>query len=263
MIAQAAGGSLSITGEMGGRPLKAGLTVGDTGAGIHCAMGILAALYQRQMTGHGQRIEVAMQEAITNFARMSYARQLMANEPCPRTGNQSILGATSPSEAYPCKGGGENDYCYVYTSRAGNVHWHRLLKAIGREDLIESKDFDSPEKRWVRKDEVDAMISEWTLQRDKHEVMKFLGEAGVPAGAVLSTEELMNDAHLRERGVFSTFAHPVRGDVTVPGWPVHMSHSRVTVESPPLLGQHNNDIYCRLLNLKPHELEELKRKKSI
>lgn len=259
MIAQAAGGSLAITGEADGRPLKAGLTIGDSGAGIHCAMGIVAALYQRHATGRGQRIEVAMQEAMTNFARMSYARQLMDGEPCPRTGNQSILGATAPSEAYPCKGGGPNDYCYVYTSRAGNAHWHRLLHVIGREDLRDAPEYASPEARWAHREQVDALISAWTRERDKHEVMRTLGDACVPAGAVLTSAELMHDAHLRARGVFAEVEHPVRGKVLLPGWPVHMSDSRVPMQAPPVLGQHTDAVYRELLGLDAERLAALRR----
>src|SRR5439155_17556599 len=113
MIAQAVGGALSTTGEPDGRPLKPGPTIGDTGTGLHTAIGILAALYQRQFTGRGQRIEVAMQEAVINFCRIAYASQLQWNRPAPRIGNRSVLGTNAPSEAYPCKGGGPNDYCYV------------------------------------------------------------------------------------------------------------------------------------------------------
>jgi len=263
MIAQAAGGSLAITGEPDGRPLKAGLTIGDTGAGVHCAMGILAALYQRRDTGRGQRVEVAMQEAITNFARMSYARQLMNRAPCPRTGNQSILGATSPSEAYACNGGGPNDYCYIYTSRAGNEHWHRLLRVIGREDLLQAPEFDSPEARFKHRDRVDSIITAWTLQHSKHEVMRRMADAGVPAGAVLSSEELMNDPHLRERGIFATVQHPQRGPTVLPGWPVHMTDTKVGVASPPLLGQHNADVYGGLLGLSAERIDALRRERVI
>lgn len=257
MIAQAAGGSLAITGEEGGKPVKAGLTIGDSGAGIHCALAITAALMQRHETGRGQRIEVAMQEALINFARMSYARQLMDKTPCPRTGNQSILGATSPSEAYPCAGGGANDYCYVYTSRSGNVHWERLLRTIGREDLLGDSRFSSPEQRYAHRAVVDEIITEWTSKRNKHDVMKTLGDAGVPAGAVMTTEELMNDEHLRERDVFVTVKHPVRGDVTLPGWPVRMSDSHVPVTASPVLGEHNDYVFKGLLSLSEEQIDQL------
>lgn len=258
MIAQATGGALSITGEVDGRPLKSGLTIGDTGAGIHCLVGILAALYQRNTTGRGQRVEVAMQEAMTNFARISYARHLMTNETCPRTGNQSALGATSPSEAYPCKGGGPNDYCYIYTSRAGSAQWQQLLELIGREDLLSDERFDTPEKRYAHRAAVDEIVTAWTLQRDKFEVMTVLGSAGVPTGAVLGTDELLNDPHLRDRGVFVTIDHPVRGPVTLPGWPVHMSASKVPVIAPPLLGQHNSAIYGELLGMNASQIAAMR-----
>ena len=101
MIAQSVGGALSTTGETDGRPLKPGPTIGDTGTGLHTAIGILAALYQRQSTGRGQRIEVAMQEAVINFCRIAYASQLASNKPAPRVGNRGVLGTNAPSEAYP------------------------------------------------------------------------------------------------------------------------------------------------------------------
>ena len=148
MIAQAAGGAMSITGEPDGRPLKPGPTIGDTGTGLHGAIGILAALYQRQFTGEGQRIELAMQEAVINFGRIAYAAQCSVGKAAPRIGNQSVLGTNAPSETYPCKGGGPNDYCYIYTSRANPQHWERLLKVIGREDLIDDPRFDSPQERF-------------------------------------------------------------------------------------------------------------------
>jgi formyl-CoA transferase len=258
MIAQAAGGALAITGEEDGRPVKTGLTIGDSGAGIHCALGIIAALYQRRSTGRGQRVEIAMQEAIINFSRMAYARQLMDNKPCPRTGNQSILGATAPSEAYPCKGGGPNDYCYVYTSRAGNAHWQRLLQVIDRGELADEPKFASPEARWKHREELDEIISSWTRNYDKREVMERMGRAGVPAGAVMDSADLMNDPHLRERGAFVTVDHPVRGAVTLPGWPVHMSDSRVPAEAPPTLGQHTEEVYEGLLGLDRERIAALR-----
>src|SRR4051812_20185317 len=135
MIAQATGGAMSVTGEADGVPLRSGATVGDSGSGFHCAIGILAALLQRHTTGRGQRIEVVMQEVVTNFCRISYAAEALGGKPALRNGNQSVLGSTSPSEAYPCKGGGPNDYCFIYSSRATNRHFQRLLDFMGRPEL--------------------------------------------------------------------------------------------------------------------------------
>src|SRR5207302_10079786 len=225
MIAQAVGGAMSTTGEAGGRPLKPGPTIGDTGTGLHTAIGILAALYQRQFTGRGQRIEVAMQEAVINFGRIAYSSQLMWDKPAPRVGNRSMVGTNAPSEAYPCKGGGPNDYCYIYTTRAGNHHWERLLHVIGRDDLIADPRFSDNRDRWAHRDEVDEILKPWVAERTKLEVMETLGSAGIPAGAVFDTDELMNDSFLRERGLFFNVDHPVRGKVSMNGWQVKMTET--------------------------------------
>jgi formyl-CoA transferase len=263
MIAQSVGGSLSTTGEKGGRPLKPGPTIGDTGTGLHTAIGILAALYQRQFTGKGQRIEVAMQEAVINFGRIAYGALGLWNRVPDRNGNQSVLGTSAPSEVFPCKGGGQNDYCYIYCTRAGSHHWERLLNAIGREDLLDDPRFKTPRDRWEHRDEVDAVIAEWTRTRDKREVMETLGHAGVPAGAVFDIMELRDDPFLRERGMFVTVDHPVRGEFTMPGWPVKMSDSHVPVVTSPLLGQHNEEVFGELLGLAPDQVAELREEKVI
>jgi formyl-CoA transferase len=263
MIAQAAGGAMSTTGEANGRPLKPGPTIGDTGTGLHAAIGILAALYQRQATGQGQRIEVAMQEAVINFCRIAYSSQLMWDKPAPRVGNRGVLGTNAPSEAYACKGGGANDYCYIYTTRASNHHWERLLRVIGREDLIDDARFRDNTDRWEHRDEVDQILSPWVAQRNKRDVMETLGRAGIPAGAVYDTDELINDPFLQERGMFPTISHPVRGELKMPGWPVKMSDSCVPVAAAPLLGQDNAHVYGQLLGYTPGQLDALKAEEVI
>ncbi|HLZ30040.1 MAG TPA: CoA transferase [Chloroflexota bacterium] len=263
MIAQSVGGALSTTGEPNGRPLKPGPTIGDTGTGLHTAIGILAALYQRQTTGRGQRIEVAMQEAVINFCRIAYASQLASNKAAPRVGNRGVLGTNAPSEAYACKGGGPNDYCYVYTTRASNSHWEKLLRVIGREDLLSDPRFATNRERSANNDAVDEALNPWIAQRTKREVMETLGQAGIPAGAVFDTNELINDAFLRERGAFGTVDHPVRGQVTIPGWPVKMTDSTVALKPAPLLGQDNPEVYGELLGRTPEQLNALRAEEVI
>ncbi len=263
MIAQSVGGSLSITGTDQTEPLKPGPTIGDTGTGLHCAIGILAALHQRERTGCGQKVFLAMQDAVINFCRISFARQHATGKAAMRFGNRSALGTTAPSGTYPCKGGGLNDYVFIYTSRAGNRHWHPLLKAIGREDLIDDPRFDSPQKRWQHHEEVDALLLEFTMSRNKVEVMETLGNAGVPCGAVLDTMEITNDPYLQKREMIVTVQHPKRGAFTLPGWPVKMSESYVPVKPSPLLGEHNEEVYAQWLNLTPEELGELKAEEVI
>jgi formyl-CoA transferase len=263
MIAQSVGGALSTTGDPDQRPIKPGPTIGDTGTGLHCAIGILAALYQRQLTGRGQRIELAMQEAVINFSRIAYASQALWGRAAPRVGNRSVLGTSAPSDVYPCKGGGPNDYCYIYTSRAGNHQWQRLLGAIGREDLLEDPRFATPQDRVRHEREIDELLLPWTRERSKVEVMETLGRAGVPVGAVFDTDELLHDPFLRERGAFATVEHPVRGEFTMPAWPVKMSDSEVRVTTSPLLGQHTEEIYGDWLGCTPEQLAELREEKVI
>jgi formyl-CoA transferase len=257
-IAQAAGGAVSVTGEKDGRPIKPGPNIADTGSGLHCVIGILAALYQRRDTGVGQRVEVSMQDAVINFSRIAFAAQALFNKPAARSGNQSIIAGTAPSEVYPCKGGGPNDYCYVYTTRAGNVHWEKILAVIGREDLKDDPRFADPQQRARNHQEVDELLSEWTRTRDKREVMEIFGRAGVPASAVFDTSELSSDPVLRERGTFVEFNHPVLGPVTIPGFMVKLSASRVPVRPAPLLGADNDDVYGRLLGVPANEIQNLR-----
>ena len=174
-----------------------------------------------------------------------------------------MLGTNAPSEAYPCKGGGPNDYCYIYTTRAGNHQWQRLLQVIGREDLLEDPRFVTNKDRFANRDELDEVLTPWIAERTKVEVMETLGQAGVPAGAVFDTSELINDPFLRKRGMFATVQHPVRGEVTMPGWPVKMSESQVPVASAPLLGQHNADVYGELLGCTSEQLEALRAEQVI
>jgi formyl-CoA transferase len=258
MIAQAAGGAFSLTGEPDGPPLKPGPNVGDTGTGLHAAIGILAALYQRKRTGRGQRIEVSMQEAVINYTRVAYMGQAVTGRPPERRGSGVLRGVAAPSGVFRCRGDGPNDYCYIHASRGGGGgHFHRLLCAIGREDLMSDARFASGESRTRHAAELHAIIEEWTSQRPKREVMDILGGAGVPTGAVFDTVELQNDPFLRTRGTFTTVHHPVRGEFVMPGWPVKMSDSVVAVQSAPLLGQDNAAVYGELLGCSQKQLDEL------
>lgn len=263
-IAQAVGGAFAATGYRGGPPLRPGTHAGDTGAGLHCAIGILAALLQRQLTGRGQRVFVSMQDAVINFNRINFAAQLMRGpqRAFERTGNQSPLGATAPSELYGCKPGGPDDYVFIYTSRGSERQWRRLLQAIGREDLADDPRFASPQARIEHVEEVDALLASWCRERTKTEVMETLQRARVPAGAVLGIQELMDDPHLRAHGMFATIEHPGRGPVTIPGFPVKMSDSQVPVRSSPLLGEHTPEVLAEWLGLDAPELEDMRSERA-
>lgn len=258
MIAQATGGIMSITGEPDGRPIKPGPTMGDAGAGLHLLSGIIAALYQRERTGRGQLVTIAMQDAMVNFCRVAFAAQARDGKAVRRAGNQMVLGTTAPSEAYICKGGGLNDYCYVYSTRANNAQWQALLSVIGRTDLLDDPRFSSPQARADNCVAVNRLVADWIKDYDKHEAMQLLAQAGVPAGAVLDTLELSQDQSMHDRGVFVTVDHEQRGAFTMPGWPVLMSESPNLSAAAPVLGAQTEQIYKELLNLDSDQIAGLK-----
>jgi formyl-CoA transferase len=266
-IAQSAGGAVAFTGEPDGPPIKPGPTFADTGSGLHLAIGILGALYQREFTGKGQNIRVAMQEAVMNFSRITFARHQLTGKAVARVGNGSPSSTAAPSGLYACKGGGPNDYCFIYTARdehTGNRQWRALLKTIGRSDLSDDARYANPEARFKRKEEVDEIIRPWMRSEDKRTAMEMLNGAGVPAGAVFDTADLMNDPSFRATGMLTEIVHPTRGPVVLPGWPVKMSGSPTpAITCPPTLGQHTDIVLHDLLGMDEAEIGELRSSQAI
>jgi formyl-CoA transferase len=254
MIAQAAGGAMSLTGFPGSPPLKPGPTIGDTGTGIHAACGVLAAYIQRQRTGKGQKVEVAMQEAVFNFVRVPMMETHITHQPAPRRGNR--IGGGAVGDIFKCAPGGPNDYVYMLCTTP--EMWRAMCETIGHPEVLEDPRFKDRKEREKYIEELARIIEEWTGRHSKHEVMKFMGEAGVPCGAVLDSVELLNDPHMKERGMVVTVDHPVRGKFTMPGCPVRLEDSPAEVTNAPLLGQHNLEVYGEMLGLNGAALEELK-----
>jgi formyl-CoA transferase len=254
MIAQATGGAMSITGTADTEPLRPGPTIGDTGTGIHCAVGILTALLQREKTGRGQRLEVAMQDAVVNLSRVGMMGHYLGDVPAQRRGNR--ITAMAPTDLYPCAPGGPNDYAYMITTT--QEMWENLVTAIGRPDLIKDQRFADQRTRNKHFDELAEIITAWTRQRTKFEVMRTLGEVGVPCGAVLDSGDVLANEHLKARGMITTIEHPTRGTFTMPGCAVQLSDSPVEVRPAPLLGQHNSEVLGQLLGLTNADLAGLK-----
>ncbi|MEU4510161.1 formyl-CoA transferase [Nonomuraea wenchangensis] len=265
VIAQAMGGSMSTTGFEDGPPLATGAQIGDSGTGIHAVSGILAALYQRERTGRGQRVQVAMQHAVLNLCRVKLRdQQRLAHGPLreypnrtfgdevPRSGNAS--GGGQPGWAVRCAPGGPNDYIYVIVQPVG---WQPLAGIIGRPELADDPEWATPEARLSKLDKMFQLIEEWTIRHDKWTVLDRLNAANIPCGPILSTRELAEDESLREEGIVVTVPHPERGDFVTVGSPLQLSDSPVEVRTPPLLGEHNEEIYGRL-GVGTEELAELK-----
>lgn len=236
-MVQAVSGASSLTGEPDGVPMKPGPDVGDTGTGMVAALGILAALYQRRSTGAGQLLELAMADQVATFLRIHYGWPIERHMDTPRFGNgPPFLTTTAPSDLYPCKPFGRNDYVQIHCGN--DRQWLRLLDVIGRPDLKSDTRFATMASRGEHKAEIDTIVTAWTAERDKLHAMVALGSAGVPAGAVRTTTEVLNDPDLRERRIFVPVEHPVHGEVPIPAWPMRMSGSRITVTAPPRPGQH-------------------------
>jgi len=252
-IAQAMGGAMSVTGFPENPPTYVFPAIGDSGTGMHMAIGILAAIQQRHTTGKGQHVEVAMQDAVVNLIRVSLRDHQRNGKPMPRSGNQ--LGRTVPGTTYPCAPGGPNDYVYIF---AQPQMWKPCLGVMGRPELADDPRFATPEARWENRDAMNAIVTEWTMQRTKHDVMKLMGDAGVPCGATLDTGEVLTDPHLREREMIVDVDYPTRGIYQTVGSPIKLSDSPVTVQRPPLLGEHSEQVLGELCGMDADEVKRLR-----
>ena len=170
---------------------------------------------------------------------------------------------TSPGGLYPCKPGGADDYCYIFASRGNEEHWRRLATVIGREDLFDDPRLQNGDDRYKHKEVVNEAITQWTMQHAKEDVMTIIAEARVPCGAVFNTKELLNDADFLDRGMMLKIDHPERGEVTVPGWPLNMSDTKVPIKSAPLHGSGNESIYGDWLGCTPQEVADMRAKAVI
>ncbi|TCC50703.1 formyl-CoA transferase [Kribbella capetownensis] len=265
VVAQAMGGAMSTTGFEDGPPTATGAQIGDSGTGIHLVAGILAALLQRTNTGKGQRVSVAMQEAVLNLTRVKLRdQQRLTHGPLPeypndnfedevpRSGNAS--GGGQPGWALRCAPGGPNDYIYVIVQPPG---WAPIANLIGKPELADDPDWATPAARLDKLDKMFALIEQWTEQHTKFEVMDKLNALNVPCGPIMSTRELIEDETLAELGAVVEVKHPQRGSFKTVGCPLKLSDSPVQVEASPGLGEHNSVVYGSL-GIDTAELEELK-----
>ena len=251
-IAQAMGGAMSVTGFPDGPPTYVWPSIGDSGTGMHLAIGILAALQQRHEDGLGQHVEVSMQDAVVNLCRVSLRDHQRAGHAMPRQGNQ--LGRNVPGTTYPCQPGGANDYVYIF---AQPQMWLAFLEVIDLPELAEDDRFATPEARWENREALDAIVAAWTSKRDKHEVMRAMGGAGVPCGACQDTGEVLADPHLKAREMIVDLEYGRRGTYQTVGCPIKLSKSPAEITRPPELGEHTDDVLRDVLQISEDEITRL------
>ncbi|VVE75525.1 formyl-coenzyme A transferase [Pandoraea captiosa] len=255
-VAQCVGGAASTTGFDDGPPMVTGAQIGDSGTGLHLALGIVTALYQRTMTGQGQRVLTAMQDGVLNLCRVKLRDQqrlerarVMEEYPqypngqfgdaVPRAGNAS--GGGQPGWILKCKGWETDPNAYIYFITQAPV-WGSICKVIGKPEWVEHPDYATPRARLPRLREIFDTIEQWTVTKTKFEVMRILNEYDIPCGPILSMKEIAEDMSLRETGTIVEVDHPTRGKYLTVGNPIKLSDSPTHVERSPLLGEHTDDV---------------------
>jgi formyl-CoA transferase len=259
-VAQCAGGSASTTGFDDGPPMVTGSQIGDSGTGLHLALGIVAALYQRNTSGRGQKVLAAMQDGVLNLCRVKLRDQQRLDrthvmqeypqypngkfgEAVPRAGNAS--GGGQPGWILKCKGWETDPNAYIYFITQAPV-WADICKVIGKDEWITHPDYAKPEARLPRLMEIFATIEDWTKTKTKFEAMEILNKYDIPCGPILSMKELAEDPSLRATGTVVEVDHPTRGKYLTVGNPIKMSDSATVVTRSPLLGEHTEEVLAEL-----------------
>ena len=257
MVAQAAAGAFSITGEPDGPPMRPGPTMGDAGTGVQAALAISAAYAQKLRTGEGQLIELSMQEAMTYYLRTAVSRTRFGRVASPRTGN----GDNRFVSLYPCAPGGPNDYVFVMA--VNPRMWNAVCRALGQPELLSDPRFSTAHARHENRQLLFDEIESWTRVHTKKQCMSALADEGVCASQVYETKELFTDPHLLERDFVHEVEHAVHGKVQLLGWPARMSKSRVDIEAAPLLREHTDEVLAEDLGLSVEALSKLRSEGSI
>ncbi|HEY3940346.1 MAG TPA: formyl-CoA transferase [Bryobacteraceae bacterium] len=270
-VAQAMGGAMSTTGSIDGPPYVTGAQIGDSGTGLHLAIGLLAALHQRDRTGEGQYVEVAMMDGVMNLCRVKFrdhqrlSRQELSEysvptaglTTAPRAGNDS--GGGQLGNAIKCRPGGPNDYLYVVVQEAV---WEPLAKRIGPDvghpGLAADPRFAKIGDRRKNQNEVWNLLEEFAKNYTKRELMAVMNELDVPCGPIMSTEDLANDEHVRGRDMYVELDHPQRGAWYNVGMPIKLSASPAKVKRSPTLGEHTDEILKEVLGLSDAEIDAKK-----
>jgi formyl-CoA transferase len=271
-VAQCTGGAASTTGFRDGVPLVTGAQIGDSGTGLHLALGIVTALYQRTHSGKGQRVTCAMQDGVLNLCRVKLRdQQRLAHGPLteysqfgegipfgnatPRAGNDS--GGGQPGRILKCKGWESDPDAYIYFITQAPV-WEKICDVIGEPGWKTDPDFATPKARLPRLNQIFGRIEDWTSTKTKFEAMDILNEFDIPCGPILSMKELAEDTSLRATGTIVEVDHPSRGTYLSVGNPIKLSDSPADVRRSPLLGEHTDEILGAVLGFSGDEIAAIK-----
>ena len=259
-VAQCAGGAASTTGFDDGPPVVTGAQIGDSGTGLHLALGIVCALYQRNATGRGQRVLAAMQDGVLNLCRVKLRDQQRLDrthvmeeypqypnghfgEAVPRAGNAS--GGGQPGWILKCKGWENDPNAYIYFITQAPV-WKEICQVIGREEWLTDPRYATPKARLPHLMEIFGEIEKWTMTKTKFEAMDLLNKYDIPCGPILSMKELALEPSLRKTGTVVEVDHPKRGKYLTVGNPIKLSDSPTDVKRSPLLGEHTDEVLKEL-----------------
>ncbi|MPT21812.1 MAG: formyl-CoA transferase, partial [Starkeya sp.] len=271
-VAQCTGGSASTTGFRDGLPLVTAAQIGDSGTGLHLALGIVTALYQRTLTGRGQKVLCAMQDAVLNFCRVKMRDQQRLDrgplreysqfgegfpfgDTVPRAGNDS--GGGQPGRILKCKGWETDPNAYIYFITQAPV-WGKICDVIGEPEWKTDPNYATPAARLPHLNEIFHRIESWTMAHTKFEAMEILNKVDIPCGPVLSMKEIAEDESLYATGTLVEIDHPTRGKYLTVGNPIKLSDNDVAVERSPLLGEHTEEILAEVLGLGGDEIERIK-----
>ncbi len=271
-VAQCTGGAASTTGFRDGLPLVTGAQIGDSGTGLHLAVGILAALNQRHITGKGQRVTAAMQDGVLNLCRVKlrdqqrlahgplteysqYGEGIPFGDATPRAGNDS--GGGQPGRILKCKGWETDPNAYIYFITQAPV-WEKICDVIGAPEWKTDPDFAKPATRLPRLNQIFGRIEDWTMTKTKFEAMNILNEFDIPCGPILSMKEIAEDDSLRATGTIVEVDHPVRGKYLSVGNPIKLSDSPTEVTRSPLLGEHTLEILTKVLGFNDNDVAAIR-----
>jgi formyl-CoA transferase len=269
-VAQCAGGAASTTGFDDGPPLVTGAQIGDSGTGLHLALGIVCALFQRNATGEGQKVTVAMQDGVLNLCRVKLRdQQRLAHGPLtefpqyphgkfgdsvPRSGNAS--GGGQPGWILKCKGWETDPNAYIYFICQAPV-WEPICDVIGKPEWKTDPDYAKPPARLPRLKSIFDTIEQWTMTKTKFEAMDILNKYDIPCGPILSMKEIASEQSLRDTGTVVEVDHPTRGTYLSVGNPIKMSASISEVRRSPLLGEHTTEILRDVLRFDAARIAEI------